>query len=218
MRLEFMKYFCACMVAIVAISHPAMSQETDSLAKVLYTQAQIEYANGEYNDALVHIKITEIAIEGATSKTLYLRIKILDQITNTDKTYLSDLQSALRTFFEITDKAKCPADKYQEMSDIQKARENQATGAASAPQKEPNAFNKEEEQKDYDLAIKAGTMDGYKVFLDKYTYTPHSSDIQSRYDDLVDELNKEVKKDRKRNRELRKDRIDRYFEDRYFNW
>ena len=211
-----MRYIIALFFGVLLI-HPAMSQENDSVARASFAAAQSAYANGDYKIALNQIRQVEIAQEGATPKSLYLKIKALNELSNIDQTYLPALQSSLNTFFSLTDRNAYPLSKYQEIADIRSAKGNLATNENSA-KRENTTYSKEEEQKDYDAAIKSNTMEVYKAFLDKYTFTPHYADIKKRYDDMVDAQNYAYEHDKAVKKRMRKEERYRYMEDRYMNF
>lgn len=183
-----MKYIAAILTFVILnLNHSAQAQENDSLARKSFEMAEHAFANGQYKETVDFIKYAEIYSGGANSRSLYLKIKALDQLSNSTPSYLPSLQSALDRFFEVTDKSVYPQDKYQEMASIM----NQRKGSASPSKAQPNvnmtapSGKNAQEAADYDKAVKANTLEAYKEFLDTYSYTPHYGDVQRRYDDLV---------------------------------
>ena len=170
----------------ILINHRATAQENDSLARKSFAMSESAYANGQYKDAVSFIKYAEMYSGGATSKSLYIKIRALDQLVSQDQSYYPDLQSALGRFFEVTDKNAYPSEKYQEIAAIQNRRKDPSAAGIVTP---ANAkYDKlATEKADYEKAIKINTIEGYKDFLDTYSYTPHYGEIKDRYDNLVEQ-------------------------------
>jgi hypothetical protein len=183
-----MKYLATILTFIIlGLNHSAQAQENDSLARKSFEMAEHAYVNGQYKETVDFLKYAETYSGGANSRSLYLKIKALDQLSNSTPSYLHALQSALDRFFEATDKSIYPHDKYQEISSIM----NQRKGTSSPAKGQPNvnmtspSGKNAQEAADYDKAVKANTLEAYKEFLDTYSYTPHYGDVQRRYDELV---------------------------------
>jgi hypothetical protein len=182
-----MKYIMPAIIALFVFAHPAFSQENDSLAKKSFSQAQNAYAEGQYKEALDYLKSTDIYSGGATPRSLYLKIKALNQLTITDKSYVPALQTSCNRFFEMTDKNTYPQEKYQEITNISKAVGGSGITTTTPVTTSGGQSKSEMEKADYDKAIKTHTKEGYKEFLDKYSFTPLANDIKRKYDELVDD-------------------------------
>lgn len=180
--MPFVKHFISILViGFIILTHTATAQENDSLAKKTFSMAEIAFANGQYKEVVSDIKYAEIYSGGANSKSLYLKIRALDQLVNQDQSYLPTLQSALSRFFEVTDQNVYPKEKYQEITSIMNRRK--VSGATTVV---ANTDKNAAEKADYEKAVKANTIEAYKEFLDTYSYTPHYGEIKSRYDALVE--------------------------------
>lgn len=173
-----MKYICILIVSLFA--HPAFSQENDSMAKKSFTMAQAAFAEGQYKETVDYLKYAETYSGGATPRILYIKIKALNQLSNSDKSYLPALQSSCEKFFEMIDKSTYSKEKYDEIAAIMAQKSGQKIVATSVLDK------KAQEKMDYDKAIKAHTKEAYKEFLDQYSFTPLANDIQKKYDELVE--------------------------------
>ena len=182
-----MKYIIPTLIAMLAFAHPAFSQENDSMARKSFAMAQSAFAEGQYKETIDYLKYAELYSGGANSRSLYLKIKALNQLSNTDKTYLPALQSSINKFFEITDKGTYPQEKYKEITGIMNSQSKSTGSSTTAPAGNSGQSKSETEKADYDKAIKAHTKDAYKEFLDKYSYTPLSNDIKKKYQEMVED-------------------------------
>jgi hypothetical protein len=171
-------------IFILLLAVPVCAQENDSLAKITYAVAKSSFADGRYKDAIAAIKYSEIYAGGPSSRSLYFRIRALNELSNTDISYLPELQSAITRFMEVTDRNSYPIEKYQEIITIRDSKEKLAPDRSGIIK---TSSPGETEKVDYDKAIKTNTMEGYKEFLDKYSFTTLSNDIQKRYNVLLDE-------------------------------
>ena len=171
----------------LGITATSVAQDNDDQAKSAFTAAEIAYANAQYKDAVTKVMESERYAGGANSKSLFLKIRALDQLANSDPSYLPQLNSSMDRFFEVTDKSLYPQEKYTEISNIYSRRKGgTATTAAPATVAAPISKNAQEAA-DYEKAVKKNTIEAYKEFLDTYSYTPHYGEIKRRYQELVED-------------------------------
>lgn len=182
-----MKKILAMAMLCLTIGGIAIAQDNDDKAKASFTAAEIAYANGNYKDAVSNIMESERYAGGANSKSLYLKIRALDQVATADPSYLPQLNSSMDRFFEVTDKSLYPQDKYAEISAIYNRRKG-GTAAPTTPVTVAAPTSKNaQEAADYEKAVKKNTLEAYKEFLDTYSYTPHYAEIKRRYQELVED-------------------------------
>ncbi len=180
-----MRKLFAIALLCLSMAGTAIAQDNDDQAKSAFTAAEIAYANGNYKEAVTKVMESERYAGGANSKSLYLKIRALDQLAASDASYVPQLTSSMDRFFEVTDKSLYPQEKYAEISAIYSKRKGSTT-TAPATVAAPTSKNAQEAA-DYEKAVKKNTIEAYKEFLDTYSYTPHYAEVKRRYQELVED-------------------------------
>ncbi|MBS1920771.1 MAG: hypothetical protein JST17_11005 [Bacteroidetes bacterium] len=103
-------------------------QDKDIEAQMHYTSAEDKYSKGgiqNYEDCFEELGKAESILGKTNSKILYLKIKALSSIAKLNETYYSydtyyyyDIDTCLKTFFNITDAKSYPVEKYTEILNI----------------------------------------------------------------------------------------------------
>jgi hypothetical protein len=84
----------------------------------LYTRAEQLYEADNLTNCLARLDELAVFLGGPTAKILYLKIKSLDQLFQTDKKYSGELENALTLFFKTADPKTHPALKIAEINYI----------------------------------------------------------------------------------------------------
>jgi hypothetical protein len=100
------------------INLAALAQDKNDIAKVYYTKSETAFSEGQTANALNYVKLAEENLGSANTKTLRLKIAILNQLASKDNAYLNELDMALEMYFVITDKAKTDESIYFEILGI----------------------------------------------------------------------------------------------------
>ncbi len=165
----------------------AAAQDNDSLARNAFRRADSAFDAHLYGTALDALTEAETYAGGANSRSLYLKVKALELLLPKDSTAAPMIVIAGRRFLAATDTTIYPAAKYYEIAAAVAAYRPLAMYMMRKMAMDTvfKVYNGEAE--DYYMAVREDTKEGYKIFLDKYSFSPHYSDIRHRYDERVED-------------------------------
>lgn len=165
----------------------AAAQDNDSLARAAFRRADSAYNAHQYGIALDALTDAETYAGGANSRSLYQKVKTLELLLPKDSTAAPMIVIAGRRFLAATDTTIYPAAKYYEIAAAVATYRPMAIYMMRQMAMDTvfKVYNGEAE--DYYMAVREDTREGYKIFLDKYSFTPHYGDIRHRYDEKVED-------------------------------
>ena len=196
-----MKRHFLLLFTLLASCVATFAQDNDSLARAAFRRADSAYAAHLYGTTLDALADAETYAGGANSRSLYLKVKALELLLPKDSTAAPMILIAGRRFLAVTDTDVYPAAKYYEIATAVATHRPLALYVMQqmAIDTALKVYNNEAE--DYYMAVREDSKDGYKLFLDKYSFTPHYTNIRQRYDEkLADDrwyrehMDKEVRK------------------------
>ncbi len=100
------------------VSFQTFAQDTQTEARALYNKAEDLLNDGNSTEALKKIINVEKLLGSPNSKTLYLKVKIFNNLAQVNWVFVDSTISAIKIFFDKTDKNSFPSEKYFDIANI----------------------------------------------------------------------------------------------------
>jgi hypothetical protein len=97
---------------------PVFSQDNNTRAIGLFIEAEDDFSNRNFKSAVSKLDQCLEVLGKPNSKILYLKIRALNFLWRNNFLFTRDLDSSLKSFYQITDKSNYPAEKYIEVVQI----------------------------------------------------------------------------------------------------